>query len=163
LDPVAEGLHITHWTSKDLARRGALAGHALRFGYKLGFLAPSIQTGSQTTLLARQVVELSRDVEKTIGVSFFISEKKLVSVFLFERKTIGIGFFISGRFFFSSTVTVLTQFHGSNWYRFVIDVAETCLLRRASGRFSTPRYAATLVSRPLLLRWDSVRAGGVTS
>ena len=61
----ADALRIIHGTT------GALAGHALRFGYKLGLLAPSIQTGSQTTLLAREVVELSRDVAQA-HVSAFI-------------------------------------------------------------------------------------------
>jgi hypothetical protein len=54
----ADALRIIHGTT------GSLTGHGLRFGYKLGPLAPSIQTGSQTTLMARQVVELSRDVAK---------------------------------------------------------------------------------------------------
>jgi len=41
---------------------GPLTGHSLRFGYNVGCLAAPIQTGSHTKFMARQVVELCRDV-----------------------------------------------------------------------------------------------------
>ena len=52
----ADALRIVHATT------GPIAGHALRFGYNVGPLAPPIQATSHMKVMARQVIELSRDV-----------------------------------------------------------------------------------------------------
>lgn len=52
----ADALRITHGTT------GPLAGHSLRYGYNVGPLIPPVQASSHLTIMAREIVELSRNV-----------------------------------------------------------------------------------------------------
>jgi hypothetical protein len=60
----ADALRIVHGTT------GALSGHSLRFGYNVGPLATAIQSSSHMTIMARDVVELSRDIAHTHMIAF---------------------------------------------------------------------------------------------
>lgn len=52
----ADALRIGHGTA------GAINGHAMRYAYNVGPLFPPVQSSSHLTIVAREVVELSRDV-----------------------------------------------------------------------------------------------------
>lgn len=52
----ADAFRIIHGTT------GPLAGHTLRYGYNVGPLIPPVQQSSHLTIMAREIVELSRDV-----------------------------------------------------------------------------------------------------
>lgn len=52
----ADALRSIHVTT------GPISGHALRYGYSVGPLAPPVQASSHFTIGAREVIELSRDV-----------------------------------------------------------------------------------------------------
>ena len=52
----ADALRIIHGTT------GPISGHALRYGYNVGPLAPPVQASSHLTVRAREVIVLSRDV-----------------------------------------------------------------------------------------------------
>ena len=52
----ADAFRINHGTT------GPLAGHSLRYGYNVGPLIPPVQQSSHLTIMAREIVELSRDV-----------------------------------------------------------------------------------------------------
>lgn len=60
----ADALRIIHGTT------GPLWGHSLRYGYRVGPLIPSTQESTHLTVLARDVVELSRDVALTHVTAF---------------------------------------------------------------------------------------------
>jgi hypothetical protein len=52
----ADAFRIIHGTT------GPLAGHSLRYGYNVGPLIPPVQQSSHLTIMAREIVVLSRDV-----------------------------------------------------------------------------------------------------
>lgn len=47
------------------ATTGPVSGHSMRYGYNVGPLTPPVQQSTHTTMRAREIVELSRDVALT--------------------------------------------------------------------------------------------------
>lgn len=56
---------------------GAISGHSMRYGYNVGPLVPPVQDSSHLTIMARDVVELSRDVALK-HVSAFVAVLKSI-------------------------------------------------------------------------------------
>ena len=52
----ADALRIIHGTT------GPISGHSLRYGYNVGPLMPPVQTSSHLTVMARDLIEITRDV-----------------------------------------------------------------------------------------------------
>jgi len=67
----ADAFRIGHGTT------GAICGHSMRTGYNVGPLLPPVQSSSHLTIMARQVVELSRDVALT-HVNAFVATLKSI-------------------------------------------------------------------------------------
>jgi len=67
----ADAFRIVHATT------GAISGHSMRYGYNVGPLDLPVQSSSHLTIMARDVVELSRDVALT-HVSAFIAVLKSI-------------------------------------------------------------------------------------
>ena len=67
----ADAFRIVHGTT------GAICGHPMRYGYNVGPLVPPVQSSSHLTVMAREVVELSRDVALT-HVSAFVAVLKSI-------------------------------------------------------------------------------------
>lgn len=55
----ADALRIIHGTT------GPIQGHSMRYGYNVGPLNPPAQGSTHLTIMAREIVELSRDVSLT--------------------------------------------------------------------------------------------------
>ena len=47
------------------ATTGPVSGHSMRYGYNVGPITPPVQQSTHTTMRAREIVELSRDVALT--------------------------------------------------------------------------------------------------
>jgi len=67
----ADAFRIVHGAT------GAISGHSMRYGYNVGPLIPPVQSSSHLTIMAREVVELSRDVALT-HVSAFVAVLKSI-------------------------------------------------------------------------------------
>jgi hypothetical protein len=63
----ADALRIIHGTT------GTLTGHALRFGYNVGPLTPPVQPNSHMKVMAREVIQLSRDVAQVHVGAFIVT------------------------------------------------------------------------------------------
>jgi len=55
----ADALRIIHVTT------GTIQGHSMRYGYNIGALIPPAQGSTHLTIMAREIVDLSRDVSLT--------------------------------------------------------------------------------------------------
>lgn len=67
----ADAFRIVHGTT------GAIGGHSMRYGYNIGPLVLPVQSSSHLTIMAREVVELSRDAALT-HVKAFIDVLKSI-------------------------------------------------------------------------------------
>lgn len=67
----ADAFRIVHMTT------GSICGHSMRYGYNIGPLVQPVQSSSHLTIMAREVVELSRDVALT-HVKAFVAVLKSI-------------------------------------------------------------------------------------